>query len=222
MINCIAFDFDGTLVDSNRIKHETFFDVVDGIKGGADVMNDVLLENPGDRFEIFRRFLELLPNTFTSQTPAQPENSVTALAAEYTARSEDAVTACQEVPGAERLLAQLRQQGIITAVISATPTSALSAIVARRGWNEAFCHVFGRPNDKFENLSRLSTTTSLIPDEIMMVGDKQEDLQAANDFGCHFVAVISSDNDFVTSPSYAITSLGQLVELMDQINEAEA
>jgi phosphoglycolate phosphatase-like HAD superfamily hydrolase len=57
---------------------------------------------------------------------------------------------------------------------------------------------------------------------MVMVGDKQADQQAAEDFGCRFVAVISPDNDFATPPGRAITRLGQLAELMDQFNESPA
>lgn len=222
MIRCVAFDFDGTLVDSNRIKHETFFDVVAGIEGGVDILNSVLLENPGDRFEIFRRFVERSPNALTSDTPTQRAHWMSSLAAEYTRRCEDAVTACPEVPGAGSLLTQLRQQGIVAAIISATPTEALAAIVARRGWNEAFRHVFGGPSEKSENLMRLASATSLRPDEIVMVGDKQADQQAAEDFGCRFVAVVWPDNDFATLPDCVITHLDQLAGLMDQFEKSSA
>jgi phosphoglycolate phosphatase-like HAD superfamily hydrolase len=222
MIRCVAFDFDGTLVDSNRIKREVFFDVVADVSNSVKIMKSILLENPGDRLEVFRRFVERSPNALVSDTPAQIKHRVSALVAEYTKRCEDTITKCPEVPGAGSLLTQLRQQGIIAAIISATPVETLTLIVAKRGWSEAFRHVFGRPTGKSENLRWLALATSLRPDEIVMVGDKQLDQQAAMDFGCRFVAVIAPDNDFVTSPSHAITSLDQLVELMDQFDELPA
>ena len=222
MIRCVAFDFDGTLVDSNRIKHEVFFDVVADVSKSFEIMKSILLENPGDRLEVFRHFVERSPNALASDTPAQMKHRVNALVAEYTQRCEDAITACPEVPGAGSLLTQLRQQGIIAAIISATPAETLALIVAKRGWSEAFRHVFGRPTGKSENLRRLASATNLRADEIVMVGDKQVDQKAAEDFGCHFVSVIAPDNDFVTSPSHGITSLDQLVELMDQFDELPA
>ena len=222
MIRCIAFDFDGTLVDSNQIKHETFFDVVAGSKDGVEILSNILLDGPGDRFEVFSRFVERMPETLTSDTPRQRALRVRALVAEYTRRCEDAVTTCLEFPGAGDLLAQLRQQGVITAIISATPTKALRAIVAKRGWDGAFHYVFGVPSTKSENLRRLAAATNLRPDEMVMVGDKQADQQAADDFKCRFVAVVRPDNDFATPPGRIITHLHQLIELMDQFMESSS
>ena len=39
---CISFDFDGTLVQSNEIKQQTFFDVVLNIPSGIGVMESIL------------------------------------------------------------------------------------------------------------------------------------------------------------------------------------
>lgn len=220
MIRCVAFDFDGTLVDSNQIKYEMFFDVISGSKGGVETLTTILLSEPGDRFNVFSRFTELMPEALISDTPWQRELRVMALVAEYTRRCEDAVTMCLEFPGAGNLLVQLRQKGLITSIVSATPTETLKVIIAKRGWGEMFHHVFGAPSTKYENLRRLATATNLRPDEIVMVGDKQADRQAADDFKCRFIAVARPDNNFTTVPSCTITHLRQLLEILGQLTDS--
>ena len=42
MIKFVVFDFDGTLVESNEIKRQTFFEVTDYLPGAKPLMDEVL------------------------------------------------------------------------------------------------------------------------------------------------------------------------------------
>ena len=54
MIKCIVFDFDGTLVKSNKIKHQLFFEVAKAHGGTDCIVDDVIKEKAGeDRYAIF-------------------------------------------------------------------------------------------------------------------------------------------------------------------------
>ena len=219
MIRCVAFDFDGTLVDSNRIKLQTFHDVVAGIEGGGEVMARVLDEAPGDRHAIFARFAEVIGSSRPLQNdcPEQRRQMGLALAAEYTRRCEDAVAACPEIPGASALLDRLREQGIVVAINSATPEQALLPIVARRRWGGVFACVSGGPGGKATNLEKLSAATGFARGEIAMVGDQEADRIGAAEFGCRFIALQRPESNFALAPECSISELKQLPGLIDRL-----
>jgi beta-phosphoglucomutase-like phosphatase (HAD superfamily) len=59
MIKCVVFDFDGTLVDSNDIKRDTFFDIVQPWDASGEVVAEVFERWPGaDRYEKTRKIAE--------------------------------------------------------------------------------------------------------------------------------------------------------------------
>lgn len=220
MIRCVALDFDGTLVDSNRIKHDTFFDVVAAVSGRAEVMSAVLLDRPGDRFEIFRQFIERSPDLVLPGTTTSVLDRAAVLGADYSRRCEDAIAVCPEIPGAQRLLGHLHQRGVTVALISATPAVALDGVVARRGWSDAFGYVIGGAVDKSACLRRISAATGLAPAEMLMVGDRQVDQAAAAHVGCRFIAVVHADSDFATPPEHAVTDLFDLVALIERFGKS--
>ena len=51
---CVVFDFDGTLVQSNEIKRQAFYEVVKNIADAKPLMDEILrFPKSGTRFEVF-------------------------------------------------------------------------------------------------------------------------------------------------------------------------
>ena len=111
MIRCVVFDFDGTLVHSNRIKRDAFLEVAGAFPDGAALMERVLREAAGrDRYWVFGRFVQSLPH------PADEAE----LAARYTRVCQERIAAAPEVAGAGSALTQLRREGKRLFLSSAT------------------------------------------------------------------------------------------------------
>lgn len=209
----MAFDFDGTLVDSNDIKRQAFFDIAGRLDGGVAVISEVLDEVPGDRFRIFARFVDV----WRERHPRRPGADAAALSEAYTRRCEEEIAAAGEFPGVALILRALADRGIATAVVSATPTDALEAVIRRRGWRDRFGHVIGGATDKSAGLAELARRTGLEPAAVVMVGDKQVDQSGALAFACRFIGVRRRDNDFASEPPMLVDDLAEILPLLDRL-----
>ena len=64
MIGHVAFDFDGTLVRSNRIKRDCFYETLADVPGGAAVLDGLFAERYGG-------LLDEVSFTLYSQNPPE-------------------------------------------------------------------------------------------------------------------------------------------------------
>jgi phosphoglycolate phosphatase-like HAD superfamily hydrolase len=180
-IRCIAFDFDGTLVDSNAIKRESYFVALGSVDGATEVIEAVLREHPrADRHGILAHVHARLEARGAKELPG-----VDAWVAAYSQTCEARVIACPPLPGAVAALDALVATRPLY-LASATPEDALQRVVAGRGWTHFFRGVYGGPRSKPENLARIAAREGLEPCEIAYVGDGAVDREAAERFGCRF------------------------------------
>ncbi|MBW2479341.1 MAG: HAD family hydrolase, partial [Deltaproteobacteria bacterium] len=106
-IKVIVFDFDGTLIDSNRFKHEAFFEVFPDDEHHAQTVRAVLAYmNEQSRFVILAEVLQRLG---MDQGPGL-DARVKELARRYNDIVLDGAKNCPEMPGAETMLASLSQR----------------------------------------------------------------------------------------------------------------
>jgi phosphoglycolate phosphatase len=184
MIASVVFDFDGTLVDSNAIKRQGFFEVVAAHAGGRERMQRILDRVTGDRYSVFAAYVADAAGA--GQAPAQ---SAAELVRAYGDRVDELVGAAREMPGATQLLKQLRERGRRLYLSSATPVTSLRGIVEQRGWLPLFDELFGSPSNKRETLQRVRSLAGNDSRAIAVVGDGVDDRDSAASIGCAFFSV---------------------------------
>ena len=220
MIKCVVFDFDGTLVDSNDIKREAFFEVARPWDSSGKVVEEIFERWPAaNRYEKTRRIAEELIGR--KLLPANPstEDWAARLAEDYTARCEAAIAQCAEMPGATTALEKLSEKGLHLFVNSATPVIPLRRLTKLRNWGHFFQAVYGAESTKAENLQSIAAQSGVDRTEIIHVGDQLDDQGGAETFGCYFIAMTAGNaKSPVRNSPLLVEDLRDLPALLDRIS----
>jgi phosphoglycolate phosphatase-like HAD superfamily hydrolase len=193
---CIVFDFDGTLVDSNKIKKDVFLYVA-SLYGGHSAMSIVLNETSGDRHQIMTAFSSVIDT----------KKTVDNLVVEYSQYADLAVAKAKSFPGAESLLRALHDSGKLVFLSSATPINSLREIINYRGWQGLFHGIYGMPSSKTNTLQELIKQEKLKVEEVAVVGDGEDDFESAKIIGCHFFPVGEARGIAPSRPIYSLVDL---------------
>jgi phosphoglycolate phosphatase-like HAD superfamily hydrolase len=200
-LRCVVFDFDGVLVDSNKVKHRAYFELFEPLGPEASTLVAEVLARGGerDRYDVLRAIVRRASEAGLMAPAEAHEALVKRYADAYNEICEEHVATCAEIPGASVTLPRLAERYALY-INSSTPDDPLSRIVARRGWTLYFRGVYGSASGKADNLARVARLEGIDPGEGVFVGDSEVDQRAAGAQGWHFIAVENEHNDFVESP----------------------
>lgn len=184
-IQVIVFDFDGTLVDSNRLKYDAFFELFPADGRYRRIVCDVLAADPeATRFVVLAEMLKRIRQEGLRDDGLSPE----ALAERYNLAVVARVKACPPMPEAAAVLEKLSPRYAVY-LSSTTPQTALEEILIYRNWRRFFKDVFGYPNRKTATLQHILMREATAPTQILVVGDGESDRCAAAAAGCAFFKI---------------------------------
>lgn len=191
-IKAIVFDWDGTIVDSLKLKREAYFDLFPRHTKAYFAVQNLLPHFIGTatRSQILRRiFMESNHGDFSEEAFVAKYSKI------YGDIVEKGILRNGFLQGVKGSLENLYGK-IPLYVNSATPEVALLRIVEKIGANKYFKKVYGRSLEqenhtqydlKAENLRDIAKKENINPKEIIMVGDAESDEKAAKIFECKFV-----------------------------------
>jgi len=182
MIRAIAFDFDGVLVESVDVKTQAFAQLFEREdEKNIDRIVAYHLENGGlSRFNKFRTiYREILKRPL-------PEEEFEALGKRFAALVIDKVVSAPWVPGAKEFI-EKHHESYPFYIISGTPEDELIQIVQRRGIEKYFKETLGSPKSKDILIKSVLEKYSLNPEEVLFVGDAQNDWNAAKKTNVKFI-----------------------------------
>jgi len=181
MTRVIALDFDGVILESNSAKTFAFAEVMRGFGPQASAaMLSHHLENRGvSRYAKFDWFYR----TFLDRDPTDGE--LADLNSRFNTLSMEAILRAPFVAGVEDLLERFSGRMPLY-VVSGTPQPEINQIVGARNLGRFFRKVLGTPVTKAEHLRNILVWEKAAPDEVLMVGDADTDLNAALETGVRF------------------------------------
>lgn len=215
-VQAIAFDLDGTLIDSNLIKRLGFDHTFSEFEGAADVVESVLQQHrKAFRTTVIQLVLEKLQAL--GQPDTEPTDTrIAELAERYNRFCIDGASTCPEMPGAAAALIELKLRFPLF-INTATSHVAVDEIIERRGWKPHFSGLFGYPPDKVTNIKAIAEAAGVDVPSVLVVGDDDQDRLAAEACGCPFIAVTGPTAHFTCLPDLAATHLNQLSPLIQQL-----
>jgi len=193
-VKVIVFDFDGTLIDSNQLKYNAFFELFPSDSLHKEIITDVLDEFiEKSRYVILREILKRINRKTINEDDL--DYRVHASAKKYNDIVVDGAKRCKEKPGAKEVLESLSKRYNLY-LSSTTPETSLKDIVKHRNWEGFFCDIFGYPNDKTSVLFDIIKRESINPGDLLVVGDGKSDIDSANSVKCDFFR-ISNDRSLM-------------------------
>lgn len=188
MIRVIALDFDGVVLESVSVKDNAVFNLFPGTTlQQRERVLEVHRKNPG----ISRpERINLLLTRGLGRRPAKGE--VDRLLERFSALVQEEILACPEVPGIRDFLASIKP--VPCYIVSAAPSDEVRAAAEARGLSGYFADIFGTPPSKDKTLSEIAGREKAEPGEILFIGDRLPDYQAAKKAGVLFAGRRSPEN----------------------------
>ncbi len=215
MLSAVLFDFDGTLVDTTEMIHQSMRHATSSVLGRDDIPREMLLANVGQPLP---RQMELIDT----------ENAESLLEAyrSHHERHHDALI--REFPGVEESLDRLGSAGIKVAVVTskrrASVEMALEIFPGLRNVVDRFVTMEDTTHHKPhpEPLLRALQLLGGIPRErAAYVGDSPFDVQAAKAAGLTSVAVswgaFSEDALRASEPDHLLPDIRSVVDVLSTL-----
>ncbi|MBU2633262.1 HAD family hydrolase [Patescibacteria group bacterium] len=192
-IKVLVFDFDGTLVNSNTIKHDAYFYLFPNTEKIRKIVRKNISRKP--RWDVIEDILNALQKDDLLK-PEDLKKEVERLTQKYGEIVEKAMINSSGIHGSFVELWNLKKNYEIY-INSGTPTEPLKRIIREltaRKKIPKLTGVLGRENgdettSKVKNLEKIMKIENITKKEMVMIGDGIFDKQAANLFGCKFIHI---------------------------------
>jgi phosphoglycolate phosphatase len=210
LIEAIIFDFDGTLVDSDPIKRSAFFDVTNDIVGASEALEMIFAQPfPGDRYVIFKTLAARMDLELADDWTEAYGRQCQVQFLDLIAQSDVGQT-----------LEALKTDGYQLFIASATPQINLVLLIESSPLAEYFSGIYGRPTSKADIMCSILKRHGWTEENIVMVGNGEDDRQAAEAVGCAFVGVVGYGDSFKSHPQISLQNLDGLPNILRHHNDS--
>lgn len=206
----VAFDFDGTLVDTKGLILDSWQHLFNLYTGG-----------PGDEQEIYDTYGETLAYTINKFFP--DADQVEALRKYRSYQNEHYKGAIKVFPGMLDVIKQIREMGLSTSIVTSRTRLTTREYMETLGIRELFdvvvtCNDVKEHKPDPHSLLKALDAVGVEPQDAIMLGDTKFDMGCAKNAGVTSVLVGWSDADRTEMDEYGYTP-DYIIETADEILE---
>ncbi len=189
VVKAIILDFDGVLVESNKVKTRAFEDLFSRYPEHSQAMLAYHLANQSaPRMHKFRYYVSNLMDL----TKSTGDREAAKMGRLFSELVKERVIHCPEVKGAMQFLQDYSKRAPLF-ISSNTPDNELHEILESRGLIQFLKKAFGNPPiTKGAAIAKVLKNEQLKPAEVVFIGDALSDYEAAVSQGLQFVGRRSS------------------------------
>ena len=182
--DCLIFDCDGVILDSNLLKSRAFSDTLtDEPPELVKLFIDYHKQHGGiSRYEKFKYFFTDIQNC------PDAEKKISEAQIRFATIVKKELMECDYVPGIPAFIKQHFSSGMPMFVVSGSDEIELQEVFLRRGILKYFKKVYGSPTNKIDNTAKVIQEIGK-QKKGCFFGDSRSDYEAANKFSLNFVYV---------------------------------
>ena len=203
----IIFDFDGTLIPSNKYKKK-LYELI--LKNSADTnsIREIVEKSYGlhSRKDIFDALCYKLGIKLDSEK----------FLARYKNKYISYSVETKPMIGFTSLFKYLKSSNFRICINTANNVDEMREIVDKKSWSPYFDLVLGSPNSKIDNFNIIMQELSCTKEDMCFVGDSQSDIEASNKSGIDFIAFKSPDSLMQLPTEYVVTSLLEIAGIVNK------
>ena len=214
MIKSIIFDFDGVILDSNKIKSNAFTKLFKDKNKNQENL-DMIIRYHKDNMGISRnKKIKFYYENILKQKITNKE--VDKIASDYSKLVFNKIIKTKFISGSKYFLSKNFKRYLFF-VSSGTPENELINICEKRKIDKYFTGIYGSPDNKEKHIKRIMKKNSLKENEVIFIGDALADYNAAAKNKIFFIG-INYINNRKNKKNFYINNFNEVENIIKKIN----
>lgn len=195
-IKCIIFDFDDTIILSEKMKLEKFYDISQSFGDiGIDFYNQNINKKL-TRFEYFKNLSDYL-NIFYLQQVITINIDITSatMIEKFTNQVTESLKKCVELPNIRKFIKHHFNNNYKLYISSKSNKDDIINTLKHKNLYHYFNGIYGSENSKIEHFNEIMSIENIQPNEILFFGDSKSDYDVATEMNTNFIGVLTGRDD---------------------------
>lgn len=191
-IKCIIFDFDDTIVLSEKMKLDKFYEIS---KSFGNIGIDFFDENINKkltRFEYFKELSDYL-NIFYLQQVVTINIDLTSetMIKKFTNQVSDSLKECVELPNIRKYIEHHFNKNYKLYISSKSNKDDIINTLKHKNLYHYFNGIYGSETSKIEHFNEIMNKENIQSNEILFFGDSKSDYEVSVDMNTNFIGILT-------------------------------